>query len=146
MHAFLTAYNENLTRGKNYFTTPVFTFFFVWHFLCRLISIVAHRHQFVMCLSVCPVVTKFGSHTSLCFAGDTMHSLKCCYSGFDTPVFKRDVQCIMVWRCLSFRLSVRVSISFPHFSPTCFDILSWNFAYDFVLMTYKSSLSAVTLC
>ena len=24
--------------------------------------------------------------------------------------------------------------SFPHFSPTCFDILTWNFAYDFVLL------------
>ena len=31
--------------------------------------------------------------------------------------------------------------SFPHFSPTCFDILSWNFAFDFVLMYYRSSLS-----
>ena len=31
---------------------------------------------------------------------------------------------------------VRPSIrhSFPHFSPTCFDILSWNFVYDFILM------------
>ena len=35
--------------------------------------------------------------------------------------------------------------SFPHFSLTCFDILSWNFAYDFVLMYYRSSLSVVTL-
>ena len=29
--------------------------------------------------------------------------------------------------------------SFPHFSPTCFDILSWNFAYSFVLLFYRSS-------
>ena len=35
--------------------------------------------------------------------------------------------------------------SFPHFSLTCFDILSWNFAYDFVLLYYKSSLSVVNL-
>ena len=35
--------------------------------------------------------------------------------------------------------------SFPHFSPTCFDILSWNFAHDFHLMYYRSSLSVVTL-
>ena len=35
--------------------------------------------------------------------------------------------------------------SFPHFSPTCFDILSWNFAYDFVLLYYRSSLSAFNL-
>ena len=24
--------------------------------------------------------------------------------------------------------------SFPHFFPTCFEILSWNFAYDFVIL------------
>ena len=35
--------------------------------------------------------------------------------------------------------------SFPHFSPTCFDILSWNFAYDFVLLYYRSTLSVVNL-
>ena len=33
--------------------------------------------------------------------------------------------------------------SFPHFSLTCFDILSWNFAYDFVLLYYRSSSSVV---
>ena len=33
--------------------------------------------------------------------------------------------------------------SFPHFSLTRFDILSWNFAFDFVLMYYRSSLSVV---
>ena len=37
------------------------------------------------------------------------------------------------------------SARFPHFSHTCFDILSWNFAHDFVLMYYRSSLSVVTL-
>ena len=37
------------------------------------------------------------------------------------------------------------SARFRHFSHTCFDILSWNFAHDFVLMYYRSSLSAVTL-
>ena len=35
--------------------------------------------------------------------------------------------------------------SFPHFSLTCFDILSWNFAYDFVLPYYRSSSSVVNL-
>ena len=35
--------------------------------------------------------------------------------------------------------------SFPHFSPTCFDILSWNFAHDFVLMYYRSSSSVISL-
>ena len=34
---------------------------------------------------------------------------------------------------------------FPHFSLTCFDILSWNFAYDFVLLYNRSSSSFVNL-
>ena len=35
--------------------------------------------------------------------------------------------------------------SFPHFSLTCFDILSWKFACDFVSPYYKSSSSVVNL-
>ena len=31
--------------------------------------------------------------------------------------------------------------SFPHFSLTCFDRLSWYFAYDFLLLYYRSSSS-----
>ena len=36
-------------------------------------------------------------------------------------------------------------MQFSAFSLTCFDRLSWNFAYDFVLMYYRSSSSVVTL-
>ena len=36
--------------------------------------------------------------------------------------------------------------SFPHFSLTRFDILSWNFAYDFVLLYYRLSLNVLNLC
>ena len=35
--------------------------------------------------------------------------------------------------------------SFPHFSLTPFDILSWKFAYYFVFLYYRSSLSVVNL-
>ena len=35
--------------------------------------------------------------------------------------------------------------SFPHFSLTSFDILNWNFSYDFVLLYYSSSLSIINL-
>ena len=35
--------------------------------------------------------------------------------------------------------------SFPQFSPTCFDILSWNFAYDFFVLYFESSSSVVNL-
>ena len=36
--------------------------------------------------------------------------------------------------------------SFPHFSLTPFNILSWKFAYYFVFLYYRSSLSVVNLC
>ena len=35
--------------------------------------------------------------------------------------------------------------SFPHFSLTCFDILSWSFAHDFGLLYYRSRSSVVNL-
>ena len=72
---------------------------------------------------------------------------------FYTPVFRRDVLWYGDVRP-GLRLSVHPSDSpsvrspsahFPHFSPTCFDILSWNFAHDFVLMYYRSSSTVVTL-
>ena len=45
----------------------------------------------------------------------------------------------------SVRPSGSPSAHFPHFSPTCFDLLSWNFAHDFVLPYYRSNSSVVTL-
>ena len=35
--------------------------------------------------------------------------------------------------------------SFPHFSLTPFNILSWKFAYYFIFLYYRSSLSVVNL-
>ena len=35
--------------------------------------------------------------------------------------------------------------SFPHFSLTIFNILSWKFAYYFIFLYYRSSLSVVNL-
>ena len=49
---------------------------------------------------------------------------------------------IMVWWCLSVRVSVRPSVSFLHFSRTRFDMLSWNFVCHFLLMNIRSSSSA----
>ena len=37
-------------------------------------------------------------------------------------------------------LRIKVMCSFPHFSPTCFDILSSNFAYNFVLQVRVPSI------
>ena len=52
---------------------------------------------------------------------------------------------IMVWWCPSVRPSVCPSVrhSFPHFSPTCFDILIWNFVYHFIFMHVRSSSNAI---
>ena len=64
---------------------------------------------------------------------------------FYTPVFRRDV----LWYgdvrpsgSQSIRPSVRVSVH-PHFSPTCFDILIWNFVYHFIFMHVRSSSNAI---
>ena len=59
---------------------------------------------------------------------------------------------IMVWWCPSVRPSgspsVRPSVrhSFPHFSPTCFEILSWNFVYHFIMMHVRASSNAINFC
>ena len=52
---------------------------------------------------------------------------------------------IMVWWCPSVRVSVCPSVrhSFPHFSPTCFEILSWNFVYHFIMMHVRASSNAI---
>ena len=51
----------------------------------------------------------------------------------------------MVWWCPSVRPGLRPSVrhSFPHFSPTCFDILIWNFVYHFIFMHVRSSSNAI---
>ena len=41
---------------------------------------------------------------------------------------------------LEFRI---LKLQFSAFSLTCFDILSWNFAYDFVLLFYRSNSSVI---
>ena len=52
---------------------------------------------------------------------------------FYTPVFRRDV----LWYG-----DVRPS-QFPHFSPKCFEILSWNCVHRFIFMHARSSLNAI---
>ena len=72
---------------------------------------------------------------------------------FYTPVFRRDVLWYGDVRPSvrpsvrpGLRPSVRPSVSFPHFSPTCFEILSWNFVYHFILMHVRSSSNVINFC
>ena len=66
------------------------------------------------------------------------------FTHFYTPVFRRDVLWYGDVRP-SVRVSVRPSVrhSFPHFSPTCFDILIWNFLYHFIFMHVRSSSNVI---
>ena len=49
------------------------------------------------------------------------------------------------WELCPFWNLEYLKYNFPHFSLTCFDILSWNFAYDFVLLYYRSASSVANL-
>ena len=40
-----------------------------------------------------------------------------------------------------FQLRILQIHSFPHFSPTYFDIFCWNCVYDFLSMNYRSSIN-----
>ena len=66
------------------------------------------------------------------------------YTPVFTPVFRRDVLWYGDVRP-SVRPGLRPSVrhSFPHFSPTCFDILIWNFVYHFIFMHVRSSSNAI---
>ena len=59
---------------------------------------------------------------------------------FNMPVFRRDV---LWYGGVSPGLRSSVSQSFPLFSPTCFDLLSWNFVCHFLHMNIRSSSSVV---
>ena len=92
-----------------------------------LYTIVVHDQGVVVTGGICPVGT-------------------CLYARLQTGR-------IMVWWCPSVRPSVRPGLrpsvrpsvrhSFPHFSPTCFDILIWNFVYHFIFMHVRSSSNAI---
>ena len=98
----------------------------------------------LQCLYYCflKVHLEFSIFLSTCVSIGTIRSKPFLYARLQTGR-------IMVWWCLSVHPSVRpsgspsVSHSFPHFSPTCFDILSWNFACHFLLMNIRSSSSVV---
>ena len=51
---------------------------------------------------------------------------------------------IFVWVMPLLELRTEEIRSFPHFFPICFDILSWNFLYDSLLLYYRSSSSVIT--
>ena len=72
----------------------------------------------------------------------------CIWLGFNVPKSKfecRHFASIFVGVMPLCELRILEIHSFPHFSLSCFDILRWNFVYDFVLLYYRSSSSVVNL-
>ena len=72
-------------------------------------------------------------NVSLCFAGDTIIFIRPSSDG------------TYYGMVMSVRPSGSPSVrhSFPHFSPTCFDILIWNCVYHFIFMHVRSSSNAI---
>ena len=104
------------------------------------------------CASYAPFVTYNTGNTqfSAFFSYMLWHiQLKFC-TWFCYTVLQIKFQCcqfasIFVGVMLLLELRILEIHSFPHFSLTCFDILSWNFAHDFVLLNYRPSSSVVNL-
>ena len=109
-------------------------------------------HSVILCvrLSVSPSVCPSHSFSALFSYILTYIELKFCilfcFTVLHIKFNSRYFASIFVWVIPLLELRINKICSFPHFSPTSFDILSWNFPYDFGLMYYRSSLSVVTLC
>ena len=91
--------------------------------------------------------TVFHTFFSLCF--DIIIELKIC-KWLCLTVLQINFECcqfasIFVGGMPVLELSILEIHSFLHFSLTCIEILSWNFANDFVLLYYRSSSSVVNM-
>ena len=68
-----------------------------------------------------------------------------CFTVLQTKFECRQFASIFVGIMPLLELKILEIHSFPHFSLTPFNILSWKFAYYFVFLYYRSSLSVVNL-
>ena len=104
------------------------------------------------CASYAPFVTYNTGNTqfSALFSNMLWHielklCIRLCYNVLQIKFECRKFASIFVGVMPLLELTILEIHSFPHFSLTCFDILSWNFAHDFVILYYRSSLSVVNL-
>ena len=103
--------------------------------------------------SVCPPVCQFvrPSHSFSALFSYTLWHIELkfciwfCFTALPIKFDSRYFASIFVRVMPLSELRILEIRSFPHFSPTSFDILSWNFKYDFVLLHYRSSSTRVTL-
>ena len=92
---------------------------------------------------LCAVFRTFLLH-ALTYCADILHLI------FVLMYYEPNSSVVTLRQCLKelcpfVNLDYREYAVFPHFFPSYFDILSGNFANDFVLMNYRSSSSVVTL-
>ena len=126
-----------------------------WNFACHFLLIYIRSSSSVVnfrpfLLELCPFSNlKYWNYTvfrsfllhALTYWAQILHmTLFCCTTD------QVRVLSISVHFCRSYpllELRILEIHSFPHFSPICFVILSLNFAYDFILLYYRSSVSVV---
>ena len=71
-----------------------------------------------------------------------LHPLTYWAESLHITLFFCTTDCLFLELCLFWNLEY-CKYSFPHFSLTRFDILSWHFSHDFVLLYYRSTSSVV---
>ena len=109
-----------------------------------------------MVMSVCPSIRPSACPFSALFSYMLWHNeLKFCtwlcfnvlQIKFECRHFASIFERVMPSNSLSVRPSgsPSVSHSFPHFSPSCFDVLSWNLAYHFLVMNSSSFVVVMPL-
>ena len=129
--------------------------FCIW--LCfTVLQIKYECRQFVlMFVGVMPLlelrilkIHSFPHFSLLCFDILSSNFAYDCFNVLQIKFECRQFASIFVGVMLLLALRILKIHSFPHFSLTCFYILSWNFAYmyDFVLLYYRWSLSVVNFC
>ena len=123
--------------------------FFLWTFdQVRVLSISVN-----FCWSYAPLITLNTGNTQVsAFFSYMLWHIKLkfyiwlCFSVLEIKFECRQFASICVGVMPHLELRILEMHSFPHFSRTCFDILSWNFAYNCVSLYYRSSLSVVNYC
>ena len=123
---------------------------FVYHFILmhvRASSNAMNFRQFL--LELCPFLTSNMQFSALfsymLWDIDLKFCIWLCFTVLQIKFECRQFASIFVGVMPLLELKLLEIHSFPHFSITCFDILSWNFAYDFVLRYYRSRSSVVNL-
>ena len=122
---------------------------FVFHFIMMHVraSNAINFRQFLM--ELCPFLTNM--QFSALFSFMLWHfelefCIWLCFTVLQNKFECRQFPSIFVGVMPLLELRILKIRSFPHFSLTRFDILSWNFAFDFVLLYYRSSSSVVNFC